>query len=284
MITVTGATGQVGSALVARLLELGADVRAVVQPGVEVPWSRAEGLQVVVADFGDLAEMRGAARGADAFFLMSPPGEQQVRWQEIQVEAAQDAQVERVVKLSAFDSSSDTSLTMGRWHWAGEQSLRASGLPHAILRPQYFMENLLHRVDQLRAGVLSTFITPGRPVGMVGAADVADVAAALLTSVDPAGQVVVPTGPAVITTADVADALSVVFDVPVRPDYVDGEQALALLRGLGRPDWHARDTVLICQEASPLVTTDVADLAGHPARDIETVVKGRFGSTATPAG
>lgn len=137
MITVTGATGQVGSALVARLLELGADVRAVVQPGVEVPWSRAEGLQVVVADFGDLAEMRGAARGADAFFLMSPPGEQQVRWQEIQVEAAQDAQVERVVKLSAFDSSSDTSLTMGRWHWAGEQSLRASGLPHAILRPQY---------------------------------------------------------------------------------------------------------------------------------------------------
>lgn len=58
MITVTGATGQVGSALVARLLEFGADVRGV-QPGVEVPWSRTEGLQVVVADFGDLAEMRG---------------------------------------------------------------------------------------------------------------------------------------------------------------------------------------------------------------------------------
>ncbi len=273
MITVTGSTGQVGSALVARLLTLGAEVRAVIQPGMAVPWAGDTSPEVVVADFGDASAIRSAVRGADGVFMMSPPGEQQVRWQEIQVEAAAAEGVPRTVKLSAFDSTPDTALTMGRWHWAGEQSLRASGLPHAILRPQYFMQNLLQRVDQLRAGVLSTYIEDGRPVGMVAAADVADVAASLLTSGELSGQVVVPTGPAAITTADVAQALSDALDRAVRVDYLAREQALTQLRGLGRPEWHAQDTVLVCQEASPLVTSDVPDLTAHPARDIARVVK-----------
>lgn len=277
MIAVTGSTGQIGGALVARLLELGAEVRAVVQPGVDVPWTRGGGPEVVVADFGDVSAMREAARGADAFFMMSPPGEQQVRWQEIQVEAAAAAGVGRVVKLSAFDTGPDSALTMGRWHWAGEEALRASGVPHAILRPQYFMENLLHQPDQLRAGVLSTYIEDGKPVGMVAAADIADVAAALLTGGDAVGQIVVPTGPSAVTTADVARAVSAVLGTPVHPQYVGGEEALAQLRAVGRPEWHARDTVLICTEASPLVTTDVADLTGHPARDVTEVVKQRLG-------
>ena len=277
MITVTGSTGQVGSALVARLLDLGAEVRAVVQPGVDVPWGPGDSPQVVVADFGDLTAMRAAARGCDGFFMMSPPGEQQVRWQDIQVEAAASAGVGRVVKLSAFDTAPDTALTMGRWHWAGEEALRRSGLPHAVLRPQYFTENLLHWADKLRAGVLTTYIEDGRGVGMVAAADVADVAAALLTGGDADGQVVVPTGPAAVTTADVAAALSAVLATPVHPHYVGGEQAVAQLRALGRPEWHARDTVLICTEASATVTTDVADLTGHPARDVAEVVGKRFG-------
>ncbi len=277
MITVTGSTGQIGSALVARLLALGAEVRAVVQPGVDVPWTQGAGPQVVVADFGDVSAMHEAVRGADAFFMMSPPGEQQVRWQEIEVEAAAAASVGRVVKLSAFDTGPDTALTMGRWHWAGEEALRASGIPHAILRPQYFVENLLHRPDQLRAGVLTTYIDDGMAVGMVAAADVADVAAALLTGGDAVGQIVVPTGPVAVTTADVAGVLSAVLATPVHPRYIGGEEAIAELLALGRPEWHARDTVLICTEASPLTTFDVADLTGHPARDVVEVVTQRFG-------
>lgn len=275
MITVTGASGQVGSALVPRLLEMGEQVRAVVEPGIRL--DGRDGLQTVEADFGDLPAMRRAVEGADAVFLLTPPSEQQVHWQEIQVQAAADATVGRVVKLSAFDTAPDTALTMGRWHWAGEESLRASGLPHAILRPQYFMENLLHRVDQLRAGVLPTYIEDGRPVGMVAAADVADVAAALLTSVEPEGQIAVPTGPRAITTTEVAGAMSEVLGCVVRPRHVSGDDALQELRALGRPEWHAQDTLLICTEASPLTTTDVPDLAGHPARTIAEVVAHRLG-------
>ena len=144
MIVVCGATGQVGSAVVTELLGAAHEVRALVQPGIAIPWPDRAGLDVTVADFDDAAAMQTAIGGAEALFMMSPPHERQVEWQQIQVDAAQAAGVTRVVKLSAFDTGPDTRLTMGRWHWAGEQALRASGLPHAILRPQYFMENLLH--------------------------------------------------------------------------------------------------------------------------------------------
>lgn len=276
MIVVCGATGQVGSAVVSELLGRGHDVRALVEPGVAAPWSRQAGLTVTAVDFADAAAMRDAIDGTAAMFMMSPPHEQQVEWQRIQVDAAHAAGVTRVVKLSAFDTGPDTRLTMGRWHWAGEQALRASGLPHAILRPQYFMENLLHDEDRLRAGVLPTFIADGRPVGMVAAADVGSVAAALLVGGELDGQVVVPTGPVAITTADVARALAEVLTTSVEPRFMEGDAALAALLASGRPDWHARDVLMMCQDASALVTDDVARVTGRAPRDIVSVVARRF--------
>lgn len=276
MIVVCGATGQVGSAVVTELLGAAHEVRALVQPGMAIPWPDRAGLDVSVADFDDATAMRAAIGGAKALFMMSPPDQRQVEWQQIQIDAAQAAGVTRVVKLSAFDTGPDTRLTMGRWHWAGEQALRASRLPYAILRPQYFMENLLHDEMRLRAGVVPTFIEDGRPVGMVAAADVGSVAAALLVSGELDGQVLVPTGPAAITTADVASALSGVLGLTVVARFVEGDAALAALLASGRPDWHARDVLMMCQDASALVTTDVARLTGRPARDVTSVVAGRF--------
>jgi uncharacterized protein YbjT (DUF2867 family) len=276
MIVVCGATGQVGRAVVTELLGALHDVRALVQPGLAIPWPERSGLAVTVADFDDAAAMQTAIRGAEALFMMSPPHERQVEWQQIQVDAARAAGVSRVVKLSAFDTGPDTRLTMGRWHWAGEQTLRASGLPHAILRPQYFMENLLHDEGRLRAGLLPTFIEPERAVGMVAAADVGSVAAALLVSGELDGRIVVPTGPVAITTADVARALSHVLAIPVEPRLVAGDAAMAALLASGRPDWHARDVLMMCQDASALVTTDVASVTGRAPRDIGSVVASRF--------
>lgn len=280
MIVVSGATGQVGSAVVNELASSSLEVRALVQPGVAVPSFDERVVAVSSVDFDDADAMHAAVDGANAFFMMSPPHERQVAWQQIQVDAAKAAGVARVVKLSAFDTAPDTRLTMGRWHWAGEQALRASGLRHAILRPQYFMENLFHDPTPLRDGVMPTFIEHDRPVGMVAAHDVASVAAALLLDGDLAGQVVVPTGPAAITTDDVARALSDALATHVEPRFVEGDVAFNALLATGRPDWHARDVLTMCSDASPLVTADVARVTGREPRDIVSVARRRFG----PAG
>lgn len=253
MILVTGSTGQVGRPLVAALASKGHAVRAMVEPGASSPWSLDGSsedtldsrVEVVRADFGDAEAVERAALGADRVFLLVPPSERQMEWQRTIIRAARHAEL--VVKLSAFDSGPNSPLTMGRWHHDGEEALRASGLPHVILRPQYFFQNLLQDEAALRAGTLRTFIPPDRPVGMVDAQDVAAVAAALLGGSAPTDDALVPTGPAAITTRDVADAVAAATGVEVREVYLPPDRAMAALLAMGRPRWHAEDTIEICQ-------------------------------------
>jgi hypothetical protein len=109
-----------------------------------------------------LPPSNGPAEGAYAYFPMSPPSKRQVEWQRTQITAAAKADVARVVKLSAYDTGADSAWNMGRWHWDGELALREAGLPHAILRPQYFQQNLLNPEAALRAGTMTTYIRPTR--------------------------------------------------------------------------------------------------------------------------
>ena len=274
MIVVTGATGQVGSRLVTLLAARGHRVRAVAEPGAGAAVPFGELVETVEADFGDRDALKRSADGADRFFMLAPPSPSQPRWQQNILDAAGGAEL--VVKLSAFDSGPDSRLTMGRWHHEGEQALRESGMPHVILRPQYFVQNLLHDEAALRSGVLRTFIPPGRQIGMVDAQDVAAVAAAVLLAPPAGNPVLVPTGPRAVSTAEVAHALSAALGVTVRETYLAPTSAMTALLAAGRPVWHAEDTIEICQTGSPLVTGAVEVAVGRPARDIVDVINERF--------
>ena len=277
MILVTGATGQIGSHLVAVLVAAGAQVRAVLQPGVQPPWEDGA-VDAVVADFADGPALQRAAAGADRVFMLVPPGPLQPDWQRAIVAASRSAEL--VVKVSAFDSRPDSPLQMGRWHAEGEQALRASGLPHVVLRPQYFVQNLFHDLDTVRAGVLRTFIPPGCRVGMVDAHDVAEVAAAVLSGPVGDSRVLVPTGPRAVSTAEVAAAVSETVGRAVSEQYLDPDSARRALLAAGREPWHADDTIEICQTASALVTDCVPALVGRPARDVTEVVRALLGERA----
>jgi uncharacterized protein YbjT (DUF2867 family) len=281
MITVTGATGTVGSGIVARLRELGEDVRAVILPGETPPGEADDGLEIVEATFDDPDAIERAARGASGYFLMCPPHERQIEWQRTQVTAAVRGGVSRVVKLSSYEAAPDSDWNMGRWHWDGELALRESGLPHAILRPQYFQENLLVAVDRLRDGTLPTYVPSGRPVGAVHAGDVSDVAAALLTSGELTGQIVVPTGPETITTEDAAAAVGAALGIAVAVDYRDPDQAREDLKG--RPGWFVQDLIAICQFCSQEVNDVVFAVTGHPARPIAEVARRRLSTEVAAA-
>ena len=281
MITVTGATGNVGSGVVARLRELGEDVRAVIPPGETPPWLLQDGLEIVEATFDDADAIGRAARGAKGYFLMSPPHERQIQWQRTQVAEAVRAGVGRVVKLSSYEAAPDSEWNMGRWHWDGELALAESGLAHAILRPQYFQENLLVAADRLRGGTLPTYIPPGRPVGAVHAGDVANVAATLLTTGELNGQVVVPTGPETITTADAAAAVAAALGIAVEVQYRDPDQAREDLKD--RPDWFVDDLISICQFCSDETNASVLTITGRAPRPIAEVARRRLSAEEAAA-
>lgn len=270
MILVTGSTGMVGSRVVELLARSGARVRALVAPGQVPPWRAELGVESVVADFSDPAGLSAAARDASRIFVLVPPSAHQRVWQRNIIGAARDS--EYVVKLSAFDSAADTPLTMGRWHHDGEDALARSGIAHTILRPQYFVQNLLNS-PSISAGVLPTFIAPDTPVGMVDALDVAAVAAALLTAAAPLvdERVIVPTGPRAVTVEDLAVELRRVLAREVSVDYLDPSRGREAMRARGLAEWHIADVLYICATASALVTNWVPKLVGRPARDIAAV-------------
>jgi uncharacterized protein YbjT (DUF2867 family) len=275
-IVVSGATGNVGRRLIPRLRAQGYGVRAVVPPGERVPFEAGAGLETAEADFGRRDSLARALDGADAYFLMSPAGERQMEWQRAQVDSALAAGIGRVVKLSAYESAPDSEWQLGRWHWDGECALRESGLTHAILRPQYFQQNLLVADDALRAGRMITYIPPGREFGAVHAADIADVAAVLLTTEPLTGQVVVPTGPVPITTESAAAAVAQALGIDILVDYVDPDRARRELGAAGEPDWVISDLLNICLNSSVEVTDDVPRLTGHPARTIAEAAAEHF--------
>ena len=88
-------------------------------------------------------------------FLLSSVVPHMVTLQRNAIEAAREAGVQRVVKLSAFGSSSRSKATLARWHHEVENALKESGLDWTLLRPHYFTQNLLsHAKSVAEEGVM----------------------------------------------------------------------------------------------------------------------------------
>ncbi|WP_460504046.1 NmrA family NAD(P)-binding protein, partial [Hymenobacter agri] len=72
-ITVLGATGNIGTALVHTLLGQGHHVTAVARPSARLDALAQAGATIKAGDAHDVALLTDALRGADAAFLMIPP-------------------------------------------------------------------------------------------------------------------------------------------------------------------------------------------------------------------
>lgn len=264
-VLVLGASGTVGSALTRRLAAAGATVRALYDPASPQTPSFPDGVTPVPATFDDAPAVRAAMAGADAVFLLTPPSPSQVGWQRAVVRLAREERVGRIVKLSAFETAADSALQMGRWHHDGEQALAASGCAWVVLRPQYFMQNL---IPALRAaassGVLAGAAHGSTRLGLVDADDIAAVAAVVLTRPGHEGEVLVPTGPEALSFDEMASRLADALDREIRYVQRPAAEVSAQLAARGLPAWHVEDYLKIHGEAaSALVTDHVAAVTGR---------------------
>ena len=264
MIAVFGASGNVGSVLTEKLADRGIQVRAFYHPSSPPKAPFPDGVVEFANSFDDPGAIARAMHGAGAAFLLTPPSDAQPRWQSALVDAAVAEGVGRLVKLSAFESAADSPLQMGRWHHEGELAVAESGLEHVIIRPQYFMQNLLIALrEAARTGVFRHAAAPAQELGIVDVTDVAGVAAVVLTKPGHEGEVVRPTGPEPLSFAEMADALSVATGTPIRYEQQSRDEMAQGFRERGWPEWHIADFFKIHGEAaSPTVTSAVRDVTG----------------------
>ncbi|MFP5019355.1 NmrA family NAD(P)-binding protein [Pseudonocardia phyllosphaerae] len=197
MITVLGATGNVGSQVVTELADAGEDVRAV---------SRRSGFR---GDIADPDFLRRALDGADAAFVLLPmdvtaPGYacHQARLGSSITEALRATGVPRVVALSSLGAEVPGGPDLATTGYLGslhEQEERLATLDAQVtrLRPGMFLESFLWSLQIMcEHGMHADSIDPGVALPMVATRDVGRAAAtALLT----------PDAPAVVETQGAAD-------------------------------------------------------------------------------
>ncbi|HEY3683728.1 MAG TPA: NAD(P)H-binding protein [Streptosporangiaceae bacterium] len=199
MILVTGATGRIGRELVARLDAANAKARVLVRDP-----ARASGLPAsaerVRGDLDDPATLTPAFAGADRLFLLTQGiGTGQAA---NAIAAARAAGVRHIVLLSSMWAAGDPVPPMGRWHREREGLLDASGIAATVLRPGGFMTNALEWVPAIHErGIVVDATGPGR-FAPIDPADIAAVAAVVLTEDGHDGQVYTLTGDETLTAAD----------------------------------------------------------------------------------
>jgi uncharacterized protein YbjT (DUF2867 family) len=211
---VIGATGTVGSALVAELARRQTPTAAATRD----PSRHAlpAGVTPVAFDYADDAKVQSALVGIDAAFVLAPPGldGQAGHWARL-FERAKAAGVRHVVLMTAKGAGADTP------HGQGEAALQASGLGWTLLRPTFFAQNFATYSGESirREGAFYYPAGDGR-AAFVDARDIAAVAAeALVNPETHAGRAYELTGPAALAMGEVADVLSRVLGRAIR--YVD---------------------------------------------------------------
>jgi len=283
-VLVSGATGNVGAHVVRELRARGAHVRALVRDPRKAAATLGD-VDLVAGDFEDAASLRRAVAGADRVYLCAADGPRKVSHETALIDAAADAGVERIVKLSAMHADPGSRLPAFRWHGEIEAHLLASGVPAVVLRPAFFMTNLLMVAGGVAATGTLFAPTAGRPVAMIDIRDVAAVAAVTLTTDGHDKQVYELTGPEAVTFADVARAIGAATGRPVAYIDLSEEEARPRFAGAGHPDWLAEHLAgvfgVIRDNGFAATTGHVPTISGHPARGVTDFARD-FAAAFTP--
>jgi uncharacterized protein YbjT (DUF2867 family) len=220
VILVSGATGNVGQEVVRALAERDGPVRAVARnpDGASMPAA----VDVAAADLAAPATVGPALAGIRRVFLLgglASPGLLQV---------ARDAGTEHVVLLTSrcvVGGRPDNAIT--RMWLDAEAAVRDAQIPWTVLRPSGFHSNALRWLPQLEQGDVVRAPWPDVPIASIDPADIAAVAATVLTETGHEGATYPLSGPEALTPGRQVAALAGVLGRPLRYDPLSDDEARA---------------------------------------------------------
>jgi uncharacterized protein YbjT (DUF2867 family) len=276
MILVTGGTGLVGRGVVRLLSEQGVAARALsrnLQNAQSLP-----GITWVAGDLAKLESLPAAFKGTKTLFLVSSIGEDTAVLQHNALEAARNARLTHIVKLSAFGASSHSNAPICRWHYQVEQEMQQSGMDWTILRPHHFMQNLLAQTQYIiNDSVVYSASGDGR-IPYIDARDIAAVAAVTLTKPGHRGKKYVLTGSEALSYRQATEIISNTIGKPLRFVDESPEEARARRRREGYAPAILESALAIsayqrAEGKTLTITSVVADLTGRAPRTFAEFVR-----------
>jgi uncharacterized protein YbjT (DUF2867 family) len=274
-ILVTGATGTVSSEVVKALAGRGLTVRAGVRSVSKVAELQGLGpdVQPIELDYTRPETVQAAFAGVHWVFLLTPFTGNQVEVGKQLVDAARQAGVQQVVLLSGSGADSQPGTQINHWHRAVEVYLQQSGLPFTVLRPSGFMQNFLtYNGDSIRQENKFDLAIGDGQVNYIDVRDIAAVVATVLTAPVAAhqGQIYTLTGPAAVSSEEVAAALSETTGRAI--SYVAVPEEAAAQAMAQAPDWMRNGLLelyrLYRNGGANWVTSTVQEITQRPPHSI----------------
>lgn len=231
-ILVIGATGAVGSELVAQLRGKGESVRGATRKPAEAAGRSTPADEYVEFDFERPETFARALSGIRRVFLVARPGDEHADRVALPlVDEMKRQGVRHVVDLSAMGAEKREEMALRKV----ERYLERSGMEFTHLRPNWFMQvfaggTLLARIRA--AGAIQLPAADAR-ISYVDVRDIVAVATAALTESGHAGKAYAITGPRALDHQEIAEQISRVAGKAVRYVPISEETARKALQSAG---------------------------------------------------
>ena len=177
-ILITGVTGNQGGAVARALQGTGFHLRGLTRKpeGEQAGALARQGVEIVKGDLDDEATLRRALDGAWGVFGVQNTGEAGVEREEAQgkrlAKLAREGGVEHYVYTSVGSADKQTGIPHFDNKWRIEETVRGLRFPsHVILRPVFFMENLLAPFS-LQGSTLAWALGPDTRLQMIAVDDI----------------------------------------------------------------------------------------------------------------
>lgn len=234
-VAVVGSTGNNASSWSRELDAAGFEVTQLVRNPDRQP---KDSLSQRRLDLDDPSGFRSALQGIEVLGLATPAAPGQVQRELALIAAAVDTGVERIVKLSVSGADLERPVSpFARWAAAIEAELRETGVASVILRPNFYMQNLLRQKETIAAGRYVDSVG-GRRITWIDVADIARVAA-VVAGGGYDGETLELTGPEPVGAQDIARALTEVTGHEVEAVSVTPTQLHDALLAQGLPEFVA---------------------------------------------
>jgi NAD(P)H dehydrogenase (quinone) len=269
MIAVVGATGNTGRSVVNELTDLGHPPICVVRNADKAREILGNDAKTAIAELTDRPALDRALKGVTSVFVVTGHNPNMVEQQTNVLEAALDAGVQHFVRVSGsrFFLFPVSPSVIGRGHYAIEDRLRRSGINWVILRPGFFMQNILGQAASIKNDSKIVLPFPGElPLAFVDVRDTGAIGARILLNPEPHVGKVYEFSGAKSCFAEFADVLSQTLGRKITYVGVPFERAEQTMRERGMPDW------LITHQRTAAQIVANGGLAGEMTEPIRNIV------------
>ncbi len=251
MILLTGVTGKTGGETAKQLLKKGAKLRALVRSADKASELKAAGVELVVGDIGDAEAVKRALAGIEKAMLILPNGRNQEANEKQFTDLAKAAGVKHLVKMSSMEAVAHAKTPIPKAHWAVEEYIRGSGIPWTMVKPNFFMQNLLSSAASIKSAQRFSLPMGNGTTGMADVRDIGVVGAEVLNGNGHIGKSYEITGPEVLTFHQVAEQFSAVLGVKIEYVPMPIDQFRERMKNILEP-WHLDAVAQLFQEIADI--------------------------------